>query len=85
MAKYTFVEFLAACEGEEFDNIEESWMDWAKMFVKNMPTVLQDEFHGGGCTNEAYSCLICSYQTTLEDYSEYTFNESEWRKENEIQ
>lgn len=80
--KYTFVQFIAACEGEIFDNIEDDWLGWAERFVDHFPHIMKTEPHFGDCTNHAVSCSICIYKTLLLDYEEYYFNEEEWRKTN---
>ena len=79
--KYTFVEFVAALECDDFDVLEESWLKWAKEFVSHLNT---DEVgvHYGDCTNQPISCYLCVIETLLKDYREYYFNEERWRKEN---
>jgi hypothetical protein len=57
MAKYTFIEFLAAYESESFDAIEESAMTWAKHFLKSHENVW-GEIHGGDCTKQAHYMWI---------------------------
>lgn len=79
--KYTFIEFIAACESDNFDKIEESAMAWAKNFLENQDW---NVVHEGDCTQQAYSCVLCVLQQLLEDYKEYTFDEAKWRKSNDI-
>lgn len=83
MAKYTFIEFLAAYESDNFDTIEESAMTWAKRFLKSYENVW-GEIHGGDCTKQAHACGLCCLQSFLEDYKQYTFNEAKWREDNGV-
>jgi len=80
--KYTFVEFMAACEGDDFDSPSQDNIDWAEQFVDAFPKIMKTEVHFGDCTNHAVSCNICIFETLLRDYRKYYFNEEEWRKEN---
>lgn len=81
MKKYSFVEYLAAMEGENFDVLEPKYLTWAKDFVTYLMGVLHTEFHHGDCTKAACSCPFCSLEGNLEDYKEYYFNTEQWRKE----
>lgn len=81
MAKYTFVEFLAAYESDNFDKVDESTLSWAKNFLKSYENVW-GEIHEGDCTNQTHTCSLCLLQTCLEDYKQYTFDEVNWRDEN---
>jgi hypothetical protein len=80
--KYKFNEFLAAMESDDFDIIEESWLEWANKFISSIPNVLMTDYHGGDCTKMPAPCPICVYETLLTDYREYYFDEENWRKEN---
>ena len=82
--KYTFIEFISACESEDFDKIESKWLDWGKKFVTSYPLIMEKEYHGGDCTRESYSCPLCLMETLLSDYKEYNFNEEKWREENGV-
>ena len=79
--KYTFIEFIAACESDDFDNIDVTWIPWANQFVSH----LNSEYgciHYGDCTKHAISCYLCNIESLLKNYKEYYFNEVEWRTEN---
>ena len=80
--KYTFAEFIGAIEGDDFDNPSEDNLAWGRQFVDAFPQVMKTDIHFGDCTKEPVTCNICIYQTLLEDYREYYFNEEEWRKVN---
>jgi membrane-bound metal-dependent hydrolase YbcI (DUF457 family) len=38
MSKYTFIQFVAALESDDFDKIDETWLPWAKEFVSYLNT-----------------------------------------------
>jgi hypothetical protein len=82
MRKYTFVEFIAAHESDDFDNIDQSSLDWAKNFISYYPMLLESEYHSGDCTNQIHSCPLCLLETYLADYRKYNFDEAEWRYNN---
>jgi len=77
--KYTFIEFIAACESDNFDNIDESWIHWAKQFVSHLNSDTAN-IHLGDCTKMPISCYLCNIENLLKNYREYYFNEIEWRK-----
>lgn len=77
--KYTFFEFLGACESEDFDNIEPSYIEEYKRMI---PLFLEQTIHDGDCTKQPASCSLCCLETLLAGYREYYFNEEKWRKEN---
>jgi hypothetical protein len=79
--KYTFVQFLAAIESDDFDNIDKVWLDWANKFVEHFPEIMKTEQHGGDCTKMPGSCPVCSYESLLAEYRIYYFDEERWRKE----
>jgi hypothetical protein len=81
MSKYTFIQFVAALESDDFDKIDETWLPWAKEFVSylNSDNV---NIHDGDCTKKPFSCYLCVVENLLSDYREYYFNEEEWRKNN---
>jgi len=79
--KYTFVEFVAALDSEDFDNIEPSWLRWAENLVENYGKLL-NAHHYGDCIKVPISCNFCVLESLLVDYREYCFNEEEWRKNN---
>lgn len=79
--KYTFVQFVAALESKDFDDIEPGWLNWAEGLIDKYPKML-NEVHHGDCTKSAISCNLCVLESLLEDYRNYFFNEEEWRKEN---
>lgn len=83
MKKYNFVEFVAACESKNFDIIEDSWLEWAKQFLKGYESIWV-EVHSGDCTKSSHTCSLCLLQTLLADFKEYTFNETAWREANGI-
>ena len=75
-SKYTFVEFIAALEGDDFNVIESSNLTWAKGFVESMGNV-SDLIHEGDCTKQNISCPLCVYEIYLKEYREYYFNEQD--------
>lgn len=77
--KYTLYEFMGACESDDFDIVDEHWMEHYKTM---MPTLLEQTIHDGDCTKQPISCPLCCLETLLADYREYYFNEEKWRKEN---
>jgi hypothetical protein len=79
--KYTFIEFIAACESGNFDNIDDSCMSWANEFVSHLNSDINN-IHLGDCTKQPVSCYLCTIETLLKDYREYYFNENKWRIEN---
>ncbi len=80
--KYTFVEFIAALETEDFDIIDKDWLIWANKFVDAYPEVFKKGIHDGDCTKQPFSCMLCLMDTLLLDYKEYYFNEKKWREDN---
>lgn len=72
MSKYTFVEFIAAQEGDDFNVIEPSNLTWAESFVKYMGDV-GNLFHIGDCTKQNHTCTLCVYELYLKEYREYYF------------
>ncbi len=72
MSKYTFVEFIAAQEGDDFNVIEPSNLTWAENFVKYMGDV-GNLFHIGDCTKQNHTCTLCVYELYLKEYREYYF------------
>jgi hypothetical protein len=76
MSKYTFIEFIAAQEGDDFNVIEGDNLAWARSFVKGMGD-LPNWRHEGDCTKENYTCTLCVYELYLKEYREYYFKEEE--------
>ena len=76
MSKYTFIEFIAAQEGDDFNVIEGDNLAWARSFVKGMGDLPNWE-HEGDCTKENYTCTLCVYEQYLKEYREYYFKEEE--------
>jgi hypothetical protein len=76
MSKYTFIEFIAAQEGDNFNVIEGDNLAWARSFVKGMGDLPNWE-HEGDCTKENYTCTLCVYEQYLKEYREYYFKEEE--------
>jgi hypothetical protein len=78
MSKYTFIEFIAAQEGNDFNVIEGDNLAWARSFVKGMGDLPNWE-HEGDCTKQNHTCTLCVYELYLKEYREYyfdrTFNE----------
>lgn len=74
MKKYSLIEFVAANESEDFNNIEKSWLNWSKEFV---PELLKQEGHQGDCTKHSHPCNLCVLENILEKYKKYYFNEKE--------
>jgi hypothetical protein len=72
MSKYTFIEFIAAQEGDDFNVIEGDNLAWARSFVKGMGD-LPNWRHEGDCTKENYTCTLCVYELYLKEYREYYF------------
>ena len=80
--KYTFVQFIAACEDDNFDNPSIDNIKWAEQFIDAFPQIMKTELHFGDCTKAPVTCNLCIYRTLLLDYEKYYFNEEAWRKEN---
>jgi len=72
--KYTFIEYLAACEGEDFDIIEDSNIEWAKHFVSKISEMLEEGIHEGDCTKQPHTCNLCCIETMLQEYYDYRFD-----------
>jgi hypothetical protein len=73
MSKYTFEEFIAAEEGDDFNVIEPNNLKWAKGFVKSMGDS-GNLIHFGDCTKQAISCPLCVYELYLSEYHQYYFS-----------
>jgi len=84
VGKYSFTQFLAATESDDFDNIDVTWEVWACHYVMRSMNSVAFEFHEGDCTKQAHTCPLCNFQYMLEDYKEYYFNEEKWRKDNGV-
>lgn len=82
--KYTFTEFVAALESDDFDKIEDNNLVRAKSFISDYPKVMETQVHGGDCTRESYSCPFCLMEHFLMEYKMYFFNEDIFRKEQGI-
>jgi hypothetical protein len=76
ISKYTFVEFIAAQEGDDFNVIEPHNLTWAKSFVKGMDDI-GNLVHHGDCTKQNISCPLCIYELYLKEYREYYFNKQD--------
>jgi len=72
MSKYTFVEFIAAQEVDDFNVIERDNLTWAKNFVEYMGDV-GNLHHIGDCTKQNHTCTLCVYELYLKEYREYFF------------
>ena len=82
MKKYTFVEFVAALEGEDFDVLEDSWLEWSKKFIEVLPkSHLSFGRHQGDCTRESVVCELCLYEYYLREFKVYSLDEEKFRKE----
>jgi hypothetical protein len=79
--KYTLVEFIAALESEDFDDIDETWIGWGKEFLSHLTSDNLGEHHGD-CTNDPAPCYLCVVENMLKNYREYYINEELWRKNN---
>lgn len=73
MSKYTFAEFIAAQEGDDFNVIEPANLTWANSFVEGMKDT-GNLIHDGDCTKQNVSCPLCVYEIYLKEYREYYFN-----------
>lgn len=73
MSKYTFVEFIAAQEGNDFNVIEPGNLAWATGFGKSLG-ISPTRVHSGDCTKENIPCLLCVIEIYLKEYREYYFN-----------
>lgn len=78
--KYSLIEFIAACESENFDIIEEGWLEWATNFANYLPTACKEDkpFKKGTIGISPITALY----NYLEDYHDYFDNETEWREAN---
>lgn len=57
---YTFAEFIAARDSESFDNIDPSWLKWAKeQFLPEYQKIFTEGKHEGDCTKQAFTCSLC--------------------------
>ena len=72
MSKYTFVEFIAAQEGDDFNVIEGDNLEWAISFVISMGES-SNLIHEGDCTKQNHTCTLCLYELYLKEYREYYF------------
>ena len=72
MSKYTFVEFIAAQEGDDFNVIERENLEWAISFVISMGES-SNLIHEGDCTKQNHTCTLCLYELYLKEYREYYF------------
>ena len=73
--KYTFVEYIAAVEGEDFNTIEPSWLVWANDLADSIPETLKKEIHEGDCTKQSHTCNLCLIETLLNEYYRYYFKD----------
>lgn len=73
MSKYTFAEFTAALEGDDFNVIEPNLLEWATKFIESMGKA-GSLVHHGDCTHHAISCLLCAYERMLSEYHTYYFS-----------
>lgn len=76
--KYSFVEFIAALECDDFDKLEDTWVEWAKEFVSHITTI---DCHDGDCVKLPISCYPCTIESLLEDYRLYYLNEDKFRED----
>jgi hypothetical protein len=76
MDKYTFIEFIAAQEGDDFNVIEGDNLAWARSWIKGMGD-LPNWRHEGDCTKENYTCTLCVYELYLKEYREYYFKQQD--------
>lgn len=74
---YTFKQFVAALESDNFNEIEPKALEWAKW----VESVNLSGEHDGDCMNRAMSCLLCAVQYYLKEYEKYTFKSEEFEKE----
>jgi hypothetical protein len=80
-SKYTLVEFIAALESDDFDQLDETWVGWAKDFLSHLNSNLVSG-HNGDCTNQPSPCYLCVVENMLKNYREYCLSEEQWRKNN---
>lgn len=80
MKKLTFIEFFAACQTTDFNNIQPIYLEYATKFINNL--FLNQNIHHGDCTKQCETCYLCLLEEYLKDYNDYFFNEEQWRKEN---
>lgn len=66
---YTFKEFVAALESENFNEIEPDSLEWAKW----VESVNLNGKHDGDCIKVSSSCLLCTVTNYLQDYDTYIF------------
>ena len=69
--KYSFINFIAARESNDFDNIEPKWLDWAKRFVTQFA---ENMSHDGDCFAQPCTCDVCLLEMYLQEYREYIFD-----------
>ena len=82
---YTFVEWLAACDSKDFNNIDPEELQWAEQYIKEVfQSILDNGIHYGDCTNQSCPCELCHLESELTDYREYTFNTEKWLEQNKV-
>lgn len=69
----SFIEYIAACESEDFPQIDEGMLEWAREFVKSYDNIWEEGRHDGDCTNEIHSCPFCVFEALLTSYRRYIF------------
>ena len=83
--KYNFTEFIAASEAEDFDDIKYGDLVWAESVVMSVSEMLKNfSVHAGDCTKQNHSCSLCTYETMLSEFREYTFDEVKYRDKHGI-
>lgn len=80
--KYTFLEFLAATNGNDFDNLLESQIEPSLRFLEDIFLELKkNSKHSKNCINTK-GCNLCKLERLLKEYFLYTFDESLYREMN---
>lgn len=74
---YNLIEYIAATESKNFDNIDEGMIEWAENFVKSFNNVWLNETHKGDCTNEIQPCNFCVFEGLLTEYRQYFFKNNQ--------
>jgi hypothetical protein len=76
--KYTFLEFVAAQEADDFNNIGPKDITWAAKFLNEFAQNGRWEFnyeHFGDCTKFAGTCSLCLLKQLLQEYEDYFFRD----------
>lgn len=69
----TFVEYIARSNADNFNEIDNNDIEWAKEFVRALPYYMENNSHSGDCTKDPWPCTYCIIESSLRDYYLYIF------------